>query len=377
MTASPPPAQTAISPDIRTALVHYWLVSRRGGEAVLEAIGRLAPHADLYSHVIDPDILFGSLTGMRRATTFVGRLPAARRLYPAYLGLMPTALEALDMSDYDLVISSEAGPAKWVLPAPGAKHICYCHSPMRYLWDQRFTYFQRLPAIARPFAHFAAHGLRESDVLSSMRVTHFVANSTFVAQRIRQFYRRDAEVIHPPVDVDDFQIGAAEDFYLCAGEVRGYKRVDLAVEACARLGRRLIVAGGGDTRRLRALGGKHVEFTGRVDTETLRSLMRRCRALLFPGTEDFGIVPVEVMASGRPVIAFGHGGALDSVQPGISGLLFARQTVDDLCDAINQFEQNETTFSTEQTRASARRFARSEFERKFGAFAGAVCSGEV
>jgi glycosyltransferase involved in cell wall biosynthesis len=363
----------AIPAELRTALVHYWLVNRRGGEAVLEAIGRLAPNAHLYAHVVDRSVLFGSLEAMPLTTTFISRLPASRRFYQAYLGLMPTALEALDMSAYDLIVSSEAGPAKWVLPAPGAKHICYCHSPMRYVWDQRFTYFDRLPPVVRPLAHFAAHRLRQSDVLSSVRVSQFVANSTFVAKRIEQFYRRDAEVIHPPVDVEDFTTAEPEDFYLCAGEIRHYKRLDLAVQACGRLGRRLVVAGAGDQAALKALGGRHVQFTGKLGLNEMRSLMRRCRALLFPGVEDFGIVPVEVMASGRPVIAYGHGGVLDSVEPGISGLFFERQTVDDLCAAITQFERNEGLFSPERSQACARRFSRGVFETNFSGLVRRVC----
>jgi glycosyltransferase involved in cell wall biosynthesis len=353
--------------DLRVALVHYWLVSARGGEAVLEGIGRLFPAADLYAHVIDPSVPYGSLAKMRARTTFIAKLPAARRLYPAYLGLMPTALEALDLSSYDLVISSEAGPAKWVLPAPGAKHVCYCHSPMRYVWDQRFTYLDRIPAPIRPLAHLAGHSLRQSDFISASRVTQFVANSRFVANRIEQYYRRESEIIYPPVDVDDFVTGEPEDFYLCAGEVRHYKRIDLAIQACERLGRRLIIAGGGNARRLKAMAGRHVEFTGRLDTEAMRSLMRRCRALIFPGVEDFGIVPVEVMASGRPVIAYAYGGALDSVVPGVSGVLFGRQTVDGLVSAILEFENSETALAQEEIRKHARTFSRAEFEAKFSA----------
>jgi len=362
-----------MSLQLKTALVHYWLVNRRGGEAVLEAIGRLVPQAHLYSHVVDPDVLFGSLSEMPVHTTAISRLPGARQAYQAYLGLMPTALEALDMSDYELIISSEAGPAKWVIPAPGAKHICYCHSPMRYVWDQRFTYFEKLPALVRPLAHMAAQGLRQSDVLSSMRVDQFVANSSFVAQRIQQFYRRDAEVIHPPVDVETFSTETPEDFYLCAGEIRHYKRLDLAIEACERLGRRLIIAGSGNPKALKALAGSRVEFTGQVDNATLRTLMRRCRALLFPGVEDFGIVPIEVMASGRPVIAFGYGGVLDSVEAGVSGLFFSEQSVDALCGAILDFERNEQLLTMENCRSVAGRFSRAVFEEKFSAIIRETC----
>jgi glycosyltransferase involved in cell wall biosynthesis len=359
----------AVMPSIllkpnKIALVHYWLVAQRGGEAVLEAIGRLTPNADLFAHVINPQILFGSLSNMRLTRTFIDQFPAAQRHYQAYLPFMPAALEALDMSDYDLIISSEAGPAKWVIPSPGAVHICYCHSPMRYIWDQRRIYFDKLPRIARPFAHMMAHDLRKSDALSSTRVTQFVANSSFVQQRINQYYRRDAVIIHPPIDVDEFSIADPEDFYLCAGEIRDYKRLELAVEACMKLGRRLIIAGAGDTRSLRDYKYSGVTFAGRLARSDLLDLMKRCRALIFPGVEDFGIIPVEVMASGRPVIAYGYGGAMDSVEPGRSGLFFEQQTVDHLVDAILEFERNEGQFSYVNCQLSARRFSRHNFEQK-------------
>lgn len=351
--------------DFKTLLVHYWLVNRRGGEAVLEAIGRLHPHADLLTNVVDPEVTFGSLKSMSLKTTFVNRLPGARKVYPAYMPLMPLALEGFDANDYDLIISSEAGPAKWVVPRPEAKHICYCHSPMRYVWDQRHTYMDKLPALLRPFGHMAAHGLREADILSAARVTHFVANSQFVKKRIEQYYRRDADVIHPPVDVDRFTSAEAEDFYLCAGQVVSYKRIELAVEACTRLNRRLIIAGGGNTKKLQAIAGPTVTFLGKIDNDQMHDLMRRCRALLFPGLEDFGIVPVEVMASGRPIIAYGRGGALDSVEEGVSGLLFKAQTVEALSQAIEAFEAEEASFTAERCQRSARRFARDVFEKKF------------
>lgn len=365
--AGPPngPLEACLSAMPRTALVHYWLVRKRGGEAVLEAIGRLFPDADLIANVVVPQALFGSLKGMKVQTTSVNRLPWANRLYPLYMPLMPAALEALDVNGYDLIISSEAGPAKWVIPSPDAKHICYCHSPMRYIWDQRHGYMAKLPPPLRPMAGMAAGRLRSADVMSSLRVTQFVANSSFVAKRIEQYYRRDAEVIHPPVDVSDFQIGEVEDFYLCAGQVVSYKRVDLAVQACTALGRRLVIAGGGNVAALRKIAGPTVTFLGEVDLETMRSLMRRCRALLYPGVEDFGIVPVEVMASGRPVIAYGKGGALDTVVHGSSGVLVDEQSVEGFTRAIQAFEAEEGSFSVSACQSAAARFDRAIFEQKF------------
>lgn len=352
---------------MKAAMVHYWLVGRRGGEAVLEAIGDLLPEAELFAHVVDPNILFGSLAGRDYTETFISKLPRARKNYQAYLPLMPLALEMLDMRGFDLIVSSEAGPAKWIIPDPNAKHVCYCHSPLRYIWDQRQVYFENMPGIARFGAEMFASSLRRSDIASSVRVDEFVANSKFVQERIWKYYRRESTVIHPPVAVDDFAISdSVEDFYLVAGEVRSYKRVDLAVRACTKLNRRLIVIGGGrGVASLKKIAGPTVEFLGHVKFDVLRDHLSRCRALLFPGVEDFGIVPVEAMASGRPVIAFGRGGALDSVAPGVSGMLFKEQTVESLMATIIDFEASEASFSPASCVAHARKFDRGEFQKKF------------
>jgi glycosyltransferase involved in cell wall biosynthesis len=350
----------------RSALVHYWLVGRRGGEIVLEAIAELLPKADLIGHVVDPGVLFGSLRGREIRETFISRLPFARKNYQAYLVLMPMALEALDMGKYDLVVSSEAGPAKWVLANPDARHICYCHSPLRYIWDQRSIYFRQLPGFARPLAEVAAGHLRRSDILSSIRVDDFVANSSFVARRIWKYYRREAEIIHPPISVHDYSVDEPADFYLVAGENRQYKRFDIAIEACSRLGRRLYVVGAGtDTPELKAKAGPKVTFLGRLETPQFRRMLSQCRALLFPGVEDFGIIPLEAMASGRPVIAYGKGGALDSVQPGVSGLLYDGGEADDLMRAMIEFEAEEQNFKAGDCVAVASRFDRTVFQAKF------------
>jgi glycosyltransferase involved in cell wall biosynthesis len=350
----------------RSALVHYWLVGRRGGEVVLEAIAELLPNADLMGHIINPDVLFGSLRGREMRETFISRLPFARTNYQAYLLLMPLALEAIDMGKYDLVVSSEAGPAKWVITNPDARHICYCHSPLRYIWDQRSIYFNQLPRLARPLAEVAAHHLRRSDILSSTRVDDFVANSSFVARRIWKYYRREAEIIHPPIDVDDYKVDEPGDFYLVAGENRHYKRFDVAIEACSRRGRRLYVVGAGtDTRELRAKAGPTVTFLGKLATPEFRRILSQCRALLFPGVEDFGIIPLEAMASGRPVIGYGRGGALDSVKPGVSGLLYDGGEADDLIRAMIEFEAEEHHFTSSGCVAVARAFDRTIFQAKF------------
>ena len=353
---------------MKSALVHYWLVRRRGGELVLDALAELMPDADLVSHVVDPALLQGPLAGRRVRETFIHRLPLARSRYPAYLPLMPLALEMMDMSGYDLIVSSEAGPAKWVIKDPDAYHVCYCHSPLRYIWDQREIYFRKIPAPLRPLAQLYAGHLRHSDQLSAQRVDRFVANSAFVARRIRSYYRREADVIHPPVDVDAFRpTDDVGDYYLFAGELRGYKAAAVAIEACNRLKRPLRVVGGGVSADLLRLAGPTVTFLGRLSDADYKATIAGCRALLFPGVEDFGIVPVEVMASGRPVIARGKGGALETVAHGESGLHYQDPSVEGLERAILDFESEADSLTPAQCVAQARKFSRSVFLEKFAA----------
>ncbi len=327
---------------MKVAIIHYWLVKMRGGEKVLEHLCRLFPDADIFTHVHDPAAISPTIARHRITTTFIDRLPLARRLYQKYLPLMPRALEALDLSGYDLVISSESGPAKGVIPPPEAPHLCYCHSPMRYLWDQYPIYHRNAGRLTRAAMPGLAHRLRQWDAVSALRVDDFIANSTHVADRIRKYYRREATVVFPPVAVEDFSPAPRDeigDFYLWAGELAPYKRPDIAVDAFARLGRRLVVIGDGQgLEPLRRRAPAHVTFLGPVPFDTLRWHLARCQALIYPGEEDFGIVPVEAMASGRPVIAYGRGGALDTVKDGETGLLFETQGADGLAEAVQRFE---------------------------------------
>jgi glycosyltransferase involved in cell wall biosynthesis len=327
----------------RVALIHYWLVGMRGGEKVLEALCRMFPGADIFTHVHVPGRISETINAHRIRTTSVARLPFAPRLYQKYLPFMPRALEELDLSGYDLVISSEAGPAKGVIPPPDAPHLCYCHSPMRYLWDQYHTYRHTAGPLARAMMPGLSHRLRAWDATSAARVDGFAANSSHVAARIRKYWRREADIVHPPVAVDRFQpVVPAErgDFYLWAGELAPYKRPDLAIEAFRRLGRPLVVIGGPEKlrRKLAAGAPENIRFLGNVPFDTLREYLARSRALIFPGEEDFGIVPVEAMASGRPVIAFGRGGALDTVVEGETGLFFHDQSAEGLAEAVERFE---------------------------------------
>ena len=348
---------------MKVAIIHYWFVSRRGGERVVEELCRLFPQAHLYTHVFDQKSLTSDLDGKIKFTSFINRLPFAKRWYKNYLPLMPLALEQLDLRGYDLVISSESGPAKGVLTSPETLHICYCHTPMRYVWDMYLNYMSTSGRIKRFFMAPLLHYLRLWDRLSADRVDHFVANSAYVARRIAKHYRREADVVYPPVAVDDFSISEQlGDFYLMVGQLVGYKRADLAVKAFTRSGKRLIIIGEGEELgSLRAIAGKNVEFLGRQPFEVLRDHYSLCQALIFPGEEDFGIVPLEAMASGRPVIAFGKGGALETVVDGKTGVFFREQTEDALLEAVERFEGMKDYFDSAEIREHACRFGPERF----------------
>jgi glycosyltransferase involved in cell wall biosynthesis len=343
---------------MRVAIIHYWLVSMRGGEKVIESLCRLFPDADLFTHVYDPDAMSETIRRHKVTTTFINSLPFARRLYKQYLPLMPVALEQIDLRGYDLIISSESGPAKGVIPPAGALHICYCHSPMRYLWNMYHDYRERAGFVTRMMMPLLAHYLRNWDAVSAMRVDHFIANSHTVAERIEKYYRRESKVIHPPVDVGQYQDvseGEIEDYYLMAGELVAYKRPDLAIEAFNTMKRRLVVIGGGEMlAEARKLAGPTITILGSQPFDVLKHHYAHCRALIFPGEEDFGMVPVEAMASGRPVIAFGQGGATETVAGGVSGLFFDEQSTEAIMRAVEKFEH--MTFDPSAIRAHAQQF---------------------
>jgi len=352
----------------KVALVHYWLVGMRGGEKVLEVLCDLYPHADIFTLVVDRNAISQKIQKHRITTSFLQRI-GGRTHYTKMLPLMPFALEALDLTPYDLVISSESGPAKGVVTRPDAVHICYCHSPMRYIWDQYPEYSRTASILSKAALALTAPLLRQWDVTTAARVDHFIANSQFVAKRIRKYYRREATVINPPVDLERFSIaGRFDDFYLCAGEITPNKRIELAVEVFTKLGLPLIVIGSGSTRALRRTAGPNVKFLGAVSDTVIADHFRRCKALIFPGVEDFGIVPLEVMASGRPVIAFAAGGALETVIPGETGMLFSFQSVDSLTDAVRNMEQRLAEFNSERIREFSKQFDRPHFSKRVASF---------
>ena len=324
----------------RPALVHDWLTGMRGGEKVLEAIASLLPGAPIYTLFHFPGSVSAALESHPVHTSFLQRAPGSRRHYRRYLPLFPTAVESFDLAGHDLVISSSHCVAKGTIPPPGSYHVCYCHTPMRYAWDQEHAYFPRRRGVKALLRGLMLSRLRAWDVASAARVDAFVANSRFVAERIRRYYRREAEVIHPPVDVEFFTPQPAGEaiptegaagaggaagtggYVLMVTALAPYKRIDLAIAACARLGLELRVVGTGpEEARLRRLAGTGARLLGRVSGEELRRLYRGARFLLQPGVEDFGIAPVEALACGTPVVALGRGGVLDVVEDGVHGVL--------------------------------------------------------
>ena len=355
---------------MRIALVHYWLVRERGGEKVLKAIHDLYPGAKIFTNVYDSKRT-PSFAGADIETTFIQKLPFARSWYQSYLPLMPAALEALDLTDFDLVISSESGPAKGVLARPGSTHISYVHSPMRYIWNMYPQYVRRANPLVKAVFPFVANYMRMWDVTSSARVDHIVANSHNVAARVQRYWGRGSDVIHPPVDIDNYAVSRTDEgFYLYVGELVDYKRADILVDAFAKMKRRLVVIGGGgkDAEALERRGDGAVTFLGRVDQATLSDHYARCRALLFAAEEDFGIVPLEAMASGKPVIAFDAGGARETVVAGKTGLFFPEQTPEAVLKAVEAFEANQSRFDPAVIRAHAETFATSVFQAKFKAY---------
>ncbi|NQU20481.1 MAG: glycosyltransferase [Candidatus Nealsonbacteria bacterium] len=359
------------------ALVHDWLTGMRGGEKCLEVLCRRFPRARLFTLLHAPGTTSATIERMQISTSFLQRFPGVARHYRYLLPLMPTAVGRLKIpDDVDLVVSFSHAVAKSIQPPPGVPHVCYCFTPMRYAWHRRDDYFctsarfHKAPAAA--VRNFLLDRLRDWDRATADRVTRFVAVSRTVAQRIAECYDRPAEVIYPPVDVRFYTPADVprDDYYLCVSALVPYKRIDLAVEACSRLGRRLVVIGDGpERRRLARQAGPRVTLLGRLGDEPVRDHLRRARALLFPGHEDFGIVPVEAQACGTPVIAYGAGGATETVlppgngSPG-TGLFFDEQTPASLCGAIERFEAQADRFDPALARRQAEQFAAERFERE-------------
>ncbi len=350
---------------MKVALVHDWLTGMRGGEKCLEAFCELFPTAPIYTLVHRPGRVSAQIESHPIHTSFIQRAPWGRSRYQRYLPLYPLAVEGFDLRGYDLVISSSHAVAKGVVVHAGTRHLCYCHTPMRYVWHAYGDYFGsgRYHFPVSWALRCAAAYLRTWDVVTAQRVDRFVANSHNVARRIRRYYRRAAAVVHPWVDTDTFTPDPAvarEDFYLVISALVPYKHIELAIEGCRQLGRRLVIVGSGVERRAlekRAAGG--ARFVGWLAPAQLVDLLRRARALLFPGEEDFGIVPLEALACGTPVVAFGAGGVLETVAEGETGVFFRERSADALAAALRELDSLQ--LSPEAGRRRALEFTRARF----------------
>lgn len=362
--------------NLRVAVVHEWLVDYSGSERVLEKILQLFPHADLFA-VVDflPDRLRWFIQNKQVKTTFIQKLPFAQTKYRSWLPLMPIAIEQLDLSSYNLVISSCHAVAKGVLTGPDQLHIAYVHSPIRYAWDLQHQYLQESGldrGVKSWIARWFLHQIRLWDTRTANGVDLFIANSQFIARRIQKVYRRPARVIYPPVDVTEFAIGEQkEDFYLTAARFVPYKKVDLIVSAFSQMPDRklVVISDGAGKQKVQAKAGKNITLLGYQQPQVLRSYMQRSRAFVFAAEEDFGITPVEAQACGTPVIAFGKGGVLETVrglehdQP--TGVFFRHQTVESIVEAVHQFESHGDRITPTACRANALRFAPERFSQEF------------
>jgi glycosyltransferase involved in cell wall biosynthesis len=347
---------------MRVAIVHYWLLGMRGGEKVLEALCRLLPDADIFTLFYDPERVSPLIRERRVTTSFLNPL---RRYYRSLLPLMPLALEHFDLRGYDLVISSESGPAKGVITGPETRHVCYCHTPMRYLWDlyPQYLYEWTRSRVKRAAIAAMTPRLRRWDLATAARVDDFVANSENVRGRITRIYGRDSVVVHPPV-AGTFRHEPSEDYFLMVSELVPYKRVDMAVRAFSKSGRRLRIAGDGpEFARLRKIAAKNVEFCGRAPDDELRTLYARSRAFVMTGEEDFGITAVEAIASGKAVIALGRGGVREIV-PQEGAFFYDSPDEAALEAAVRRFEAAEAAIPAAQLQTAAARFSEAEFDRK-------------
>lgn len=360
---------------MKVAIVHEWFVDYAGSERVVEQLLQIYPDADLFS-VIDfmPDHLRKHILHKKVTTTFIQKLPFARKHYRNYLALMPVAIEQLDVSAYDVVISSSHAVAKGIITNAGQLHICYCHSPIRYAWDLYHQYL-RESGLNRGLKGFVAktmlHYMRMWDYSTANRPDYFIANSAYIARRIKKVYNREASVVYPPVDIESFSVLAEkQNFYLTASRLVPYKKVDLIVETFAKMpDKKLVVIGDGpDFNKIKAKATSNIIMMGYQPFEVLKDHMQRAKAFIFAAEEDFGIIPVEAQACGTPVIAFGKGGACETVINGHTGILYKEQSINALTEALAAFEDNTKGYNPSEIRQNAERFSREAFKLEIKRF---------
>ena len=354
---------------MRLAIVHDYLIQMGGAERVVAAMAEAFPSATIMTSVTDTNRLMPELSGRRIMNTWMQALPGIKKHFKKYFMLFPVAFRSLRPVDADVTWISSSGFAKWIPLSRKTTSICYCHTPPRFLWEpDNYLCYEIANAALRAIVRCGVSLLRKSDYRCAQRIDHFIANSHCVQERIRRFYQRDSYLIHPPVDTQRFEIKTeADDYYLVLSRLIGYKRIDRAVHAFNLLRRRLVIAGEGpDRERLERLAGPTIHFVGRVSDNEAKRYLERCRGLIFPGREDFGIAPVEAQACGKPVIALAADGALETVIPEETGVLFADPTVESLADAVERAERIE--WAPNHIRENADRFNKDVFVRKTAEF---------
>lgn len=357
-----------IAKDSKTALAHDWLTSKGGAENVLEAIYALYP-GPLHVLVQDEDYRGNSFWKDKKIhSSFLQKFPFAKKAYRHYLPFFPLAVEQFDLSEYDLILSSSHAVSKNVLTHTGQLHICYCHTPMRYAWDLYHEYMKGLKGIKKGIARGVLHYLRGWDYHATNRVDHFIANSHYIARRIKKVYNREASVVYPPVEVNSFFLASAkEEFYLTVSRMVPYKKIDLIVQAFSQMpDKKLVVIGDGpEMTTIKRCAGKNIELLGICSDQQVRAYMAKAKAFIFAAEEDFGIVPVEAQAAGTPVIAYGRGGVLETIQNGVTGVFFPKQSVESLKDAVTNFESQQNNFDPLTIQKHAQRFSRTRFDEEY------------
>ncbi len=344
----------------KVAIVHDWLNGMRGGEKVLECCLDIWPQADIFTLFYEPSRVSDKINSHKVTASWLNRYPFIKKRYRYFLQMLPAAIESFDLNDYDLVLSISHCVAKGIIPAPDAVHISYVNSPMRYIWDQYHSYFGDVKGLKKMYLGSATSKLRQWDVSSSSRVDEFIGNSSFIAKRINRYYNREASVINPPVEIDYFTPAETkEDYYLVVAALVPYKRVDYLVKAFNRNGRRLIVVGKGpEEEKLRKIAKNNIEFRKDLPSEELRNLFQKAKAFVYSATEDFGIVYVEAMACGTPLIAYEKGGIQD-IADSECGVLYKDLTVEGICSAVEEFENR--SYDVSYLREKSMRFSKENF----------------
>jgi glycosyltransferase involved in cell wall biosynthesis len=356
---------------MKVALIHDNLNQMGGAEKVLLALHELYPRAPIYTATYNERDTGGVFADMDIRPSFIQRLPLGSTKYKWFLPFMPSAFEQFDLSKYDVVISSSSAFSKGVITKPETLHVCYCHTPTRYLWNDHFEYIDTIrgPKFGKKAIQLMTTYLRIWDKMASDRVNKFIANSHYIARRIKKYYHRDSEIIYPPVETEMFQNKPAEDFYLVVSRLRPYKKVDLVIQAFNELKLPLVIIGSGEEeKRLRSLAQSNITFLGNADEQTKVDYLSRCKAFINPQEEDFGIAPIEAMASGKPVIAYGRGGALETIIEGKTGLFFHQQTREALINTVRRFEADGVSFDPKVIREHAQTFDARVFAKRISTF---------